>query len=75
MPKITINGTTFDAIPYSKMPQRGQDAPVPIRIDGVLSEAQVTRGGTPPMTYSYFRLGGRIHYIKGHMPYNAEIKT
>lgn len=75
MPKITINGASFDAIPYSTMPKQVQDAPVPVRIDGVRSEAQVTRGGTPPITYSYFRLNGKIHYIKGHMAHDAEIKT
>jgi hypothetical protein len=70
---IRINGVVADAKKWPKMPERGQDDPVPILLNGVRGEAQVTRGGTPPKTYSYFRIGAQVYYVLGHIPHNAEV--
>ena len=72
--KITINGKPYDATKYP-MPQYGQDNPVPITVDGKKDEARITRGGDPPMTYSYFYINGESYYVKGHLSHNAQVKT
>ena len=77
--RLTVNGVLHTGHsrrehgkPY--WPQRGQDAPVPITIEGVLSEALVTRGADTQTTYSYLRIEGETYYIKGHIPYNAAVR-
>lgn len=70
---IRINGVVAHATKWPKMPERGQDDSLPIRVNGASGEAQVTRGGTPPKTYSYFRIGVQVYYVPGHIPHNAEV--
>jgi hypothetical protein len=74
--KILINGVEFKATRWNQpMPQRGQDAPVPIRLNGERTEALITRNGVPPQTYSYFRIGDQAYWIKVHIAYDAEVKS
>jgi hypothetical protein len=70
---MRINGVAVQAKKWSRMPGQGRYPPVPIRVNGVRSEAQLTEGGAPLMKYSYFRVAGQVYYVKGHIAHDSEV--
>ena len=64
--KIVINGTMHEALPYSYT-KKGKS-----RIQTSMGEAVITGGGKYP-EYTYIKINGASHYVKGAVPADAVI--
>lgn len=71
---IRINGIVVTAKSWARMPHQGLINPVPVFVRGERQEAQLTQGGVPLKRYSYFRLGGLIYYVPGHVEPGSKIQ-
>ncbi len=70
---MRINGVAVKAKKWHRLPKQGRYPPVPIRVNGTKTEAELTEGGVPLRKYSYFRVTGQVYYVPGHIERNAEV--